>query len=105
MVTQGTHGTRREPRVAVNIPVRLILEPDGARKDYDALLLDASEWGVRLVTGMEVSMGQPVELIPQEGPAFAVRGRVVWIATFYARHENHLGIQLTQPHSIRSWKG
>lgn len=102
---QKMHGKRRESRVAVNFPVRLILEPNGARHEHDALLLDASEWGIRLVTSTEVGMKEEVEIIPQEGPDFAVRGRVIWMATFRARHENHIGIQLTRPHSIKSWKG
>ncbi len=102
---QKMQGKRRESRVAVNFPVRLILEPNGARLEHDALMLDASDWGVRLVTKTEVGMKEEVEVIPQEGPDFAVRGRVVWIATFRARHENHVGIQLLQPHTIESWKG
>ncbi len=102
--TKGANERRAGHRVAVNFPVRLILEPDGERREHAALLIDASEWGVCLVTGSEVSMGQSVEVIPQEGAEFAVHGRVVWIASFHLRSENHLGIQLNRPQSVQSWK-
>jgi PilZ domain-containing protein len=105
MVTPGTHGKRRDSRVAVNFPVRLILDPNGERHEHDALLLDVSDRGVRLVTDADVRMREEVEVIPQEGREFAVRGKVMWIAIFQARHENHLGIQLSQAHKVESWKG
>ncbi|HET7840649.1 MAG TPA: PilZ domain-containing protein [Terriglobia bacterium] len=104
-VIQGKHGKPRESRVAVNFPVRLIQDPNGERRENDALLLDVSERGVRLVANAEVRMGEEVEVIPQEGPEFSVQGRVVWIAVFQARHENHVGIQLARPHEVESWKG
>jgi PilZ domain-containing protein len=105
MQTQKAHDRRKGQRVAVNFPVRVILQPDGQRSERDGLLLEASEWGVRIVLGSEVGMGETIEVIPREGPGFAVRGRVVWIAVFRARHENHIGIQLAQPQSVPSWKG
>lgn len=105
MSAQKPQENRRGQRVAVNFPVRVILQPDTQKSEHDALLLDASEWGVRLVLGGEVGMGETIEVIPREGPEFAVRGRVVWTAVFRARHENHIGIQLTQPQSVPSWKG
>jgi hypothetical protein len=105
MTAQGAQERRRDRRVAVNFPVRVVFRPDGQRNEHDALLLEASDWGVRLVLGADISMGETVEIIPQEGPDFAVRGRVVWIAEFRARHESHVGIQLSRLQSVQSWKG
>jgi len=105
MDNQKSTDRREGRRVTLNCPVRLILNPDGQRSECNALLLDASERGARLVLASEVRMGGAVEIVPQEGPEFAVHGRVVWIAEFRARHENHLGIQFSEPHLVPSWRG
>jgi PilZ domain len=105
MENQPFKDRREGGRVVLNRPVRLILNAGGQPTEYEAVLLDASERGACLVVRIEVKMGEDVEVVPQEGPGFSTRGRVVWIAEFRTRHENHVGIQFAAPHAVPSWRG
>ena len=104
MESQKLIDRRESRRAALNCPVRIIFNSNGEQCECDALLLDASERGARVLVRGEVGVGKVIEVIPQEGPDFAARGRVIWTAEFRARHETHLGIQFSEPHIVPSWR-
>ena len=59
--------TRRYVRIAVNIPVTLVLEPEGKKIKYPCSMLDVADGGVKLWAEIPVSVGQIVDVIPAEG--------------------------------------
>jgi hypothetical protein len=95
--------TRRYVRIAVNIPVTLILEPEGKKIKYPCSMLDVADGGVKLWAEVPVSVGQIVDVVPAEGPKFTVRSRVVWVGEPGSEQENRLGLEFLRPVPTTSW--
>ncbi len=96
-------GTRRHPRAPMDVLVRLIPDPQGARTAYPARMLDASEWGARLATDTRLENNQIIELIP--GPTFTsgVLCRVVWVAQIGPERERQTGVNFLGAQSSSLW--
>ena len=69
---------RRPQRRPTNLPVLLIVDPEGARIHSPAASFDFSHYGIGVRSSASLVPGQIVDIIPSEGPAHAVRSRVVW---------------------------
>ncbi len=70
---------RRGKRIFARVPLTLLLESHGKKRAHRAFTVDFSELGARVRAGSILSPGQLVEVIPDEAPHYAVRGRVVWV--------------------------
>jgi PilZ domain-containing protein len=94
---------RRYKRLALNVPVTLVVGTGSQRVLNDSQMLDASEWGARLKSDVVVSPGQLVEVIPREGTGLSVRGRVVRIDRFRFGESNELGLEFLNPVPPAIW--
>jgi PilZ domain-containing protein len=91
--------SRRSERVTVSIPVRLLVYDGSHATAYDARLTDLSLHGAGIYTNATLTPNQIIELVPSEGPRYAVKGRVVWVDTPEA------GIELLDMSAGLHWAG
>jgi hypothetical protein len=75
------HIPRRVGRFPANLGLALILDPDGEKTEVQARTSDLSQYGTALYAEARLEAGQLVEVIPNEGPEFAIRARVIWVGS------------------------
>jgi hypothetical protein len=75
----------------------LVVEPEGRRQKYPSTMVDISQEGVRLKTTVGLDSGQFVEVIPHEGPRYAMRCRVVWVEKQGPDQEREIGLEFVKP--------
>ncbi len=95
--------SRRYDRVPVSIPVTLIIESEGKRIGHPSYMVDVSERGIKIKANVPVTIGQVVEVVPAEGPRYAVRSRVVWVGKAGSDQEGRLGLEFLDPIPTSSW--
>ena len=91
-------------RVNVSVPVTVIAENGGARTSQVMSMLDVSEHGVRIRGHALLGVGQIAELIPNEGPRYGVRARVVWGKVIPGSEDGDYGLEFLANHPISSWE-
>ena len=72
---------RRVGRFPAKLALVLILDPEGEKTEAPAQTSDLSQYGTGLVTEASLEAGQLVEIVPNEGPEFAIRARVIWVGS------------------------
>ncbi len=75
----------------MSTPVKLAFESEGIRFERPSYMIELSTTGLRLKANVPLTVGQIVEVIPDEGPRFAVRCRVVWV------REGEAGLEILHP--------
>ncbi len=81
--------------MAVSTPVKLAFDSEGMRLEHPSYMIELSTSGLRLKTSVPLTVGRIVEVIPDEGPRFAVHCRVVWV------REGEAGLEIL-PLSVRA---
>lgn len=94
---------RRYPRIVSNVPVTLLVESEGKKLAHPCQLLDVSVWGLRVKGDMALKVGNIVEAIPNQGPRYPVRSRVVWVGRAGSNEEKHAGVELLSPCPTNFW--
>lgn len=74
----------------------MVVEPEGRREKYPSTMVDISHEGVRLKTTVGLDPGQFVEVIPNEGPRYAMRCRVVWVGKKGSDQEMEIGLEFVK---------
>jgi c-di-GMP-binding flagellar brake protein YcgR len=96
---------RRYERIPVTVPVTILVENKKGRKVPQSMrMVDVSDHGVRLRGASGLSTGQVIELIPSEGPQYAVQGRVVWGNLMSGSDEAEYGLEFLNPYPVKSWE-
>jgi hypothetical protein len=90
---------RRSLRAKVNVPVKLVLEYRGQVILRESTMLDLSNQGIRVVATPEFITGQIVQVIPNEGPRFAEKARIVWVSPPDSVPERQAGLEFLGPHA------
>lgn len=88
---------RRSARRQVRLAVILLVDSEGKSIESEASTVDLSEYGVRVEAGIQLTQGQIVEVITNEGPEFAVRGRVIWTGAVGSEQEGQAGLEFLRP--------
>jgi PilZ domain len=84
---------RRSRRFTAQLPVKLILESFFDKSACDALTLDISPSGARVQAKAPLAPGQSVRVVPSEGIARAIPGRIVWVSRLKAASNGEAGIE------------
>jgi hypothetical protein len=79
--------------------VILFVETEQTREQCEALTLDVSALGARIETGISLTPGQVVEVVPGDG-AEPVAGRVVWVGKPASEVEGQAGLEFLAPFHI-----
>jgi hypothetical protein len=75
------HKPRRVGRLPAKLALVLILDPEGEKTQVPAETSDLSQYGTALCTEASLQAGQVVEIVPNEGPEYAIRARVIWVGS------------------------
>lgn len=97
MRTESDVEIRRSERKAVRVAVILLSECDGKKVESEARALDLSQHGVRLQADIPLTQGQVVDVTTNEGPDYAVRGRVIWTGAIGSEREGEVGFEFLSP--------
>jgi hypothetical protein len=93
----------RGRRVPSNARVTLLVGSGGRTVGYDADLVDASMWGLRLKAKAPLSPRDEVRVVPKEDQ-YVVRGRVVWVSSPRDVEHREVGIEFPSPCPTSFWK-
>ena len=88
---------RRSKRFTAQLPIKLILESLFDKSACDALTLDISPSGARVQAKVPLAPGQAVRVVPNEGIARAIPGRIVWVNRLRAATKGEAGIEFFAP--------
>ena len=88
---------RRCQRKSGRLALMLISDSGGKKVEGPALTLDFSQYGVGVEAGTSLAPGQIVDVIPREGPEYAVRGRIVWVGKAQSDLGGKAGLEFLQP--------
>ncbi len=97
MLTEAYPIARRSERIFTSIPVTLLVDVDGRKVAWDAYTVDLSQLGVRVRAHVALTPGQTVEVVPSEGPKYAVRSRVVWVGEADSGRDAQAGLEFLSP--------
>ncbi len=97
MAVEPQTDKRRCARKRVRLAVILLAESEGKSVEGEASTVDLSEYGARVETDIRLTQGQIVEVITNEGPEFAVRGRVIWTGSVGSEQEGQVGLEFLTP--------
>jgi hypothetical protein len=86
---------RRSERINASIPITLLVDADGKKTSHDAFTVDLSQLGVRIRSKIVLAPGQAVDVIPNEGPRYAVPSRVIWVGQ--AGVDSQAGLEFLSP--------
>ncbi len=101
--TESFFEDRGNRRIAMNIPVRLIIDPQGTRTEHVVQMLNASEWGARLRTGIRLDSNKIIEVVPRANSSSGVLGRIVWSAELGPSRETETGVNFLAPCGVDFW--
>jgi hypothetical protein len=82
----------------------LLVVWEGMKFLYEAETIDASDFGLRVRVSVSLTPGQAVEIIPFEGPGYAVLARVVWAGSEESGHEGEAGLEFQKLYQHQSEK-
>jgi PilZ domain len=100
MATGATSNARRLDRIPTNSPVTLQFESQGESHHQRARLLDISDTGMRLKTGVALAKGQQVEVASQHGMQEPEQTRVVWVQEVESEQAYLVGVEILNPHAM-----
>jgi hypothetical protein len=89
--------TRRCQRRRVRLALMLISDPEGEKVESPAISFDFSQYSLGVETGASLVPGQLVDIVPNEGPEFAVRGHIVWVGEAGSDQQGKAGLEFLQP--------
>lgn len=89
--------TRRSERRPVRIAVLLLLESGGEQVEQEASTVDLSQHGLRVQAKLVLTPGQLVQIIPNEGPEYALLSRVVWVGPTSSDRGGEAGLEFLNP--------
>ena len=90
-------------RMPLSVPVTLVIESEGKKVGHPAYMMDVSEQGLRLKTRVPLAPEQTIEIEPNEGPGYAVWGRVIWVGVPQASQEVEAGLEFLQHFPTSTW--
>jgi PilZ domain len=88
---------RRSKRFTAQLPIKLIFDKLFNKSACDALTLDISPSGARVRAKVPLAPGQAVHVVPNEGVARAIPGRIVWVNRIVASPNGEAGIEFFRP--------
>jgi PilZ domain len=83
----------RAKRFAAQLPIKLLLDSRSRKSACDALTMDISPAGARVRAKVPLAPGQAVRVVPNEGIARAIPGRIVWVNRIMASPNGEAGIE------------
>ncbi len=89
--------TRRSERKPVRIAVLLLVDSESEQVEQEASTLDLSQHGLRVQSKVMLCPGQLVQIIPNEGPEYAVLSRVVWVGPASSDQGGEAGLEFLNP--------
>jgi hypothetical protein len=97
---------RRSHRQSAAFPVTLLVRSRLRQTEYSGHTVDISLEGARLCCTVILRPGQVIAVVPDEGRAFALRGRVVWVGSPGTERAGLAGLEfLPRPQKpISGWK-
>ena len=83
-MTASDQTERREwDRTQVELPVTLVIRPEGKCTFHDAIAVDLTSHGARVRSNLQLTPGEPVELITSDSlpnVPYVVSSQVVWMS-------------------------
>ncbi len=92
-----SHTPRRADRRPTQRAIILLIEDNHQSIEQPAESTDWSLQGLGLKTTLQLTPGQSVLVIPNEGPQFAVQTRVAWVGEVGGDTEGRAGLEFIQP--------
>lgn len=89
--------TRRGVRSRARLALMLIIDADGEKTESPARAYDFSQFGMGVEVPAPLTPGQIVDVIPNEGPEYRVRSRVVWVGEAESDTGGKAGLEFLQP--------
>jgi hypothetical protein len=94
----GPHSDRRSfKRTPTIMPVTLLVETPGSRLDFDAVVVESSQQGIRVRVDTALTPGATVWVIPNTSSGYNERCRVVWIGKAGTDNEGEAGLEFVNP--------
>ncbi|MGH9430947.1 MAG: PilZ domain-containing protein, partial [Terriglobia bacterium] len=100
MPTPKPSERRRSERAVVNRPVALLVDSSHDQIAHNAFAIDLSEVGARLRAGIDLTPGQLVTIIPNEGTAQSVKSQVIWVGEKGSERSGEAGLAFLQPLAV-----
>jgi hypothetical protein len=93
---------RRSRRVPEATPIFLVFPSDDCRVKHEAFTVDQSLHGAGIRTGVQLSPGQAIVILPREGYWHTVPARVVWARAAEVNDGYFAGLEFAKPSSGKS---
>jgi len=90
---------RRCDRKITKMAIIMFVETEQKWQECDAVTVDVSALGARIETGISLTPGQVVEVVPGDG-ADPVAGRVVWVGKPASEVEGQAGLEFFSPFHV-----
>jgi hypothetical protein len=90
---------RRSDRRIAKMAILVFAEREKEREECEAFTLDVSAQGARIVTGISLTPGQVVQVVPADG-SDPVTGRVVWVGKPASEVEGQAGLEFFGPFDV-----
>lgn len=84
-------------RIHVRVPVKIVVDREGARVCHPAATLDLSPFGSRVRCGAPLAQGDRVQLVFSGEPEQSHLSRVVWAALSSVDQSCEAGLQFLKP--------
>jgi PilZ domain len=97
MASEAESKTRRGARSPARLALMLIIDADGEKVESPARAYDFSQFGLGVKAGAPLVPGQIVDVIPNEGPEYRVRSRVIWVGEAESDKGGKAGLEFLQP--------
>ncbi len=96
MPADSESNRRRAERFPSPVPVRiaLVVESHVSQTEHPADLLDTSEKGLRIKTGVELIPGATVDVIMEGRANRVLQSRVVWVGERGSKLEGQVGLEV-----------
>jgi PilZ domain len=101
MISTNKQRTRRTERIYYRLPFNMVIKKKGKKVIHQAMGIDISELGARLLAGIVLSPGQVVEIYPK-GAAKPVQGRVVWVGDTGTEQAGEIGLEFVHKQRTRT---
>ena len=90
---------RRSERRIAKIAIVVFVDKENEREGCDAFTVDVSTLGARIQSGISLTPGQMVEVVPVNGSE-SVAARVVWVGKPTSELEGQAGLEFLDPFNI-----
>lgn len=99
MATFPQSAHRRSERRIAKIAIVVFADKENKPEGSDAFTVDISELGARIQSGISLTPGQMVEVVPVNG-SDPVAARVVWVGKPTSELEGQAGLEFLDPFNI-----